>query len=70
MGDWQPIETAPEHKSVIVYAPWPDGQPFRGEAFRDWNGVWRWADKNPIEPRNTPTHWVPFPEPPVSHIQK
>lgn len=64
-NEWQSIESAPQHTSVILSAPWPEGQPFRGEAMLDWNGVWKWADGRSVEPRNTPAHWMPLPDPPA-----
>lgn len=75
MSEWQPIETAPKDGTVIIvwtnhdevevtswyqtkgygYEPVPGTEFFRevrGKVlYEGWNG-------------NTPTHWMPLPEPP------
>lgn len=56
MSEWQPIETAPVNQTVIVY-----GNGRIRFMRKDDLGQWR----NMMHaPRQTPTHWMPLPEPP------
>lgn len=65
--DWQPIETAPEMETVLLYAP---GLVHVGH-FNTTNNKW-WTYTNgegTISEVNLnswakPTHWMPLPEPP------
>lgn len=59
---WQHPDDAPEHTSVMLYVPWDDGQPFIGEGFLDWNGVWRWASDREVE--RPVKAWKHLPKPP------
>lgn len=65
--EWQPIETAPKNKAVLLakgrrvgegcYIDYPDG---------DGHSGWFWADdRDPME--NVPSHWQPLPAPPNPH---
>ena len=62
MSEWQPIETAPKNKAIIVYA----GRRI-GEACYisnpDLEGWW-WADDLDRMAR-TPTRWMPLPPAPA-----
>lgn len=65
MGDWQPIETAPMAKMVLL---WGGGwrHPFPG--MRNGDGGHVWVDT--CEPQVAgwqawATHWMPLPEPPA-----
>ena len=66
---WQPIETAPEDKSVLIYIPNLSGV-YRGrllsaniDRYRHWSIA---AATRGLELDDTlqPTHWMPLPEPP------
>jgi hypothetical protein len=70
VSDWQPIETAPEHRGafMILHADGTVGMAFREQS---WKGRWRWSqairiDADGISMRTSaePTHWMPLPEPP------
>ena len=65
---WQPIETAPTHQTVFIYAQtW--GEPVLAKRLRDeWmvHVVSRVHRINLFEPfEYVPTHWMPLPVPPV-----
>lgn len=65
---WQPIETAPTHQTVFIYAQaW--GVPVLAKRLRDeWmvHVVSRVHRINLFEPFDyVPTHWMPIPVPPV-----
>jgi hypothetical protein len=56
---WQTVDSAPIRKNVIV------GDPKRqavGAGYRDRSGQWYAYSAN--TPMETPTHWMPFPDPP------
>lgn len=63
MGDWQPIETAPDSGSdddVIVWnSRFPEIKPRVTKPDGEW---WR---LNKEELRAVPTHWMPLPAPPA-----
>lgn len=66
MGEWQPIESAPEGEMILL-------ADITAQHARDWAFVgWRHADLNPREvqiangSRKTATHWMPLPGPPES----
>jgi hypothetical protein len=46
---WMHPDEAQTRRSYIVSAPWPDGQPFRGEGVREDDGRWYWANGKLIE---------------------
>lgn len=61
MAEWQPIETAPKDRAILVY-----GLRYSGEGYQE---VTHWySDRWPIEwmeGYHTPTHWQPLPDPPA-----
>jgi Protein of unknown function (DUF551) len=59
MGEWQPIETAPKRKRVILYYP-PE---VRERAYASLSAMYAVDYPNRGEHRK-PTHWMPLPEPP------
>lgn len=69
MTEWQPIETAPKGKMVLVY----EDEYQEYYVAENIKGVWQYASTS-IWPRGTfkqnidfvcmPTHWMPLPEPP------
>lgn len=63
--EWQPIDTAPEDKEVLVWQPnWPRMiVASRGTTERNAN---RWFTRELLE--STPTLWQPLPEPPASPL--
>lgn len=76
MMDWQPIETAPKGKAILVYDPSHD-HPRVAQwmtAMDDGEGAWIYARKlswqEPMMGKALsfivvdPTHWMPLPEPP------
>lgn len=56
---WQPIETAPEFKVVLI---WIQSLAFVTTAFRDGD-IWR-SDRDCVKIHSKPTHWLPLPTPP------
>lgn len=69
MSEWQPIETAPEKKDILVAAPDKDSG---WVAWVDWyNGGGHQNESSwSTFPRLVwlpmlPTHWMPLPPPPV-----
>jgi hypothetical protein len=61
---WQPIETAPRDKNIIVFG---EGCDSGYEAW--WDGFsWMVMDQDNLEPPTelctNVTHWMPLPEPP------
>lgn len=55
MGEWQPIETAPKGKDVLLFFPKVEGRNY----LREWIRVGFKDDCI-----RKPTHWMPLPEPP------
>ena len=66
--EWQPIETAPVHKSVLVFM---DGCVFQG-ILNEYNVYHYWefpfADYHGCgccsDTKDLPTHWMPLPKAP------
>lgn len=58
--DWQPIETAPKHRRVLIAWDYLDEDP--EIAFQNGQGVW--CDDHGDE-FTLPTHWMPLPAPPL-----
>jgi hypothetical protein len=62
---WQPIETAPERRAVLVWHP--------GLGMGGWNVMrrdgktWRETahDGRALKEGYEPSHWMPLPEPPA-----
>ena len=75
--DWQPIETAPRDGTpILIFDPTKsshdqiDGLRFDDARYaigywRVWkeNGEWMWGNRNSAY--NSPTHWMPLPDPPT-----
>ena len=69
MSEWQPIETAPEDETVLVWAE--DGwimcadlilmSEYGGYDYCDGSRMWVDNDHSLLF---RPTHWMPLPEPP------
>ncbi len=78
MSEWQPIETAPKHDTVllctkhgeIIIGWWETGREFPGsEHFNDWSsgsfGEGSGYDCG-FKRVYDPTHWMPLPVPPTT----
>lgn len=80
MNEWQPIETAPEDQSVLIYIPnaehYGEGvyRALRKETVK--KGVFIWMTtglrhgSDLLRRDYQPTHWMPLPDPPVSEDSK
>ena len=71
LNEWQPIETAPNNKSILVYARWDwdgmDRPSDEYEAVVAWSeGGSFWSETNNpyTDKAYKPTHWMPLPKPP------
>jgi hypothetical protein len=64
-GRWQPIDTAPEGKDILIYVPaWgPLIARFNAE-FGEWTSRMQ-CPVSLAEESDRPTHWMVLPEPPV-----
>jgi hypothetical protein len=58
--DWQPIETYPRNKTVLLFTD--TGYTAIGYQYADF--VWRESNDDRI--LSIPTHWMPLPAPPKS----
>lgn len=62
MSEWQPIETAPKDRSVLL-AAWVASGPYYVREVGWWEeadgGFWSFPSEG------VPTHWMPLPEPPL-----
>lgn len=66
MSEWQPISTAPEGESVLVYMKLIDAVDMAHKA-----DTGRWiSNGGTIWPPNVITHWMPLPPPPSSHQEQ
>lgn len=73
MSEWQPIETAPKDRSVLLYEPiggWWLPEPRPGVVPHIWVGNWWKGDTLNRAQWNgamysAPTHWMPLPAPPT-----
>ena len=76
MSDWQPIETVPKMKIVLLWAVTdlgPDGEVRNwkmatgcrctGSEAREW---WEWSGYILRDYDIPPTHWMPLPDPPLT----
>lgn len=71
-SNWQPIETAPKQRVVLLWAltdeetgNWKMATGFWMPGYRDEPGEWEW-DGRRLKPYDVqPTHWMPLPEPPA-----
>lgn len=60
VSKWQPIETAPDNRLLILFFPPTDyrrGKPMLGEMYR--------VEKYPVHYPRQPTHWMPLPPSPL-----
>ena len=79
--EWQPIETAPKMKTVLLFAVtdvaedgrvrnWQMGTGFYHEGWTDArnNGAspWEWEGHHVQPWQPLPTHWMPLPMPPAA----
>ncbi|HEX8666627.1 MAG TPA: hypothetical protein VF744_21660 [Beijerinckiaceae bacterium] len=64
-GRWQPIDTAPDDKDVLIYVPaWgPLIARFSAE-FGEWTSRMQ-CPVSLAEETDRPTHWMALPEPPA-----
>jgi hypothetical protein len=63
---WQPIETAPKDRRIIVFRPHgTDYIPKVGEDYWSVELGNCWAHSNSSV---QPTHWMPLPDPPAGHV--
>lgn len=69
MSDWQPIETAPQGRRVLVFMPPLPYDDDAGEvvvATQSKSCAGWWSDDEGDDLRVNPTHWQPLPTPPES----
>lgn len=79
MTDWQPIETAPKDGRLFLGAKnlgvgygwsryicrWSESKKSFGSQFGiPEGGIWY-----PLDEKNTPSHWMLLPEPPIKEIE-
>lgn len=60
--DWQPIETAPHDRLILVYAP---GIPTMHLPSITCTCMWHEDAGFCVDELREPTHWMPLPEPPT-----
>src|SRR5687768_13846955 len=66
MNEWQPIETAPKDGDWKVVARFDRAELRWWERAR-WNTKWsQWRTHGGVA---EPTHWLPFPDPPVVPVE-
>lgn len=72
---WQPIETAPKMKTILLFAVtdtddagkvrnWRMGTGFWHSGYEEDGSPWRWEGQQVRAWEAQPTHWQPLPEPP------
>lgn len=74
MGEaWQPIETAPKQKVVLLWAltdtetgNWLMATGYWMPGYGDDPGAWTWDGRRLKAYDTQPTHWQPLPEPPAA----
>ena len=76
MSEWQPIETAPKDKRILLYRPTaPEWWMVMGGRYdsdkyaKNPKPYWstdNWSLGKMEQRQNAPTHWMPLPEPPKS----
>lgn len=80
MSEWQPIETAPKDKTLLLYgrqvggskddlAGW-DGNIVASGYWDGIDGSWCVTGSTWRGPFIGPTHWMPLPEPPPAPSQR
>lgn len=72
MTEWQPIETAPVKKSILLCSVVEDLESgtwhyydYPEAGFRRENGEWYFYGSG-IQTNGPPTHWMPLPPPPTT----
>lgn len=66
---WQPIESAPKNGTLVLLGDFKDPEEHEQGVARWHEGMWT----DGFQPHwywtgsNTPTHWMPLPEPPCGH---
>lgn len=80
--DWQPIDTAPKMKTILLFAVTDIGE---GGTVRNWRmgtGAWHtgWENDDKYSPWEWgrqlykydvhPTHWMPLPDPPAINAEE
>lgn len=65
MSEWQLIETAPDSTDEVLL--WGNDY-IKVVVGRRYNGVWHHTDHDWLDTRMVPppTHWRPFPQPPMA----
>lgn len=72
---WQSVETAPEMKTILLFAVTDvadDGQVKNwrmGTGFKDRHNGWNWEGRIQKPYEIPPTHWMPLPKPPLAEGQ-
>ncbi len=56
--EWQPIETAPKDRNIIISGRYPNGRAYVEECCWSYKGHWTARQFDP------PTYWMPMPDPP------
>ncbi len=71
MTDWQPIETAPKQKVVLLWAltdtdtgNWKMATGYWMPGYAEDPGGWTWEGRRLMPYDAQPTHWMPLPLPP------
>ena len=71
MTEWQPIETAPKDRSILVTEP--DGLRIDQVIWGGWalDNTHNWCDADGARhPNAAITHWMPLPTPPKMENEK
>lgn len=66
---WQPIETAPVDKEVLICHDNGRAGIFFGSAFLSHDGTWFEGDAMTVI-KSTMTHWMEIPRLPFEHLRK
>lgn len=56
-ANWQPIETAPKDRNIIITGRYGNGVAYVEESYWCYRGHWNRRQ------HEAPTHWMPMPEP-------
>jgi hypothetical protein len=61
MSEWQPIETAPKDRTILLWVPYDAWQVCA------WDELHKeWVSTGGLSFDAVPTHWMPLPEPPAA----
>ena len=63
---WQPIESAPRDRCVLLWWPTTTNSPVIG---RFDSGIWMTDWGRLSVPHDSPTHWRPLPDPPAAEAE-